>query len=83
MRASIFSRPGRTNGYATWRARERGIDVWKVATIGPVAIHSASMLSDGVTGSCRCRMSKSPCTSQRRTFAAATGPNVMRATEPL
>ena len=57
--------------------------VWNVATIGPSAIHSASMPRLGVTGSCRCRTSNSPARSHRRTRAAVTGPKVMRATAPL
>ena len=57
--------------------------VWKVATIGPRAIHSASMLRLGVTGSCRCSTSNWPSLSQRRTRAAVRGPKVIRATAPL
>ncbi len=83
IRAEIFSRLGRTIGWATCSARERSNAVWNVATIGPDAIHSASMPRLGVTGSCRCRMSKSPAASQRRTRRALTGPKVIRATEPL
>ena len=60
IRAEIFSRLGRRIGYAACIARERRLAVWKVATIGPVAAHSASIDSDGDTGSCMCSTSKSP-----------------------
>jgi len=83
MRAEIFSRLCRTSGYAACRARERIRAVCMVATMGPRAIHSASMLRLGVTGSCRWRTSNSPSLSQRRTLAAVRGPKVIRATEPL
>src|SRR4051794_3585860 len=63
--------------------RERRLDVWNVATMAPVAAQSASIDSDGDTGSWMCRRSKSPSASQRRTRTRLTGPNASRATEPL
>ena len=63
--------------------RERAIEVWKVATTGSSAAHSAMSDRLGTCGSCRCTRSKSPSASHRRTRAVATGPNVSRATEPL
>ena len=63
--------------------RERGVDVWKVATTGPSATNSARNDRLGAVGSWTCRTSKSPSRSQRRTRASDTGPKVSRATEPL
>ncbi|SHV99474.1 Uncharacterised protein [Mycobacteroides abscessus subsp. abscessus] len=45
------------------------VDVWNVATIGPSATMSASIDRLGAFGSCRCRTSKSPSTSQRLVLA--------------
>ena len=83
IRAEIFSRLGRRIGNAACIVRERRLAVWNVATSGPVAAHSASIDSDGETGSCRCRTSNPPSASQRRTRVALTGPKASRATEPL
>lgn len=83
IRADSFSKPGRSNGYAADIARERGLDVWNVATIGPVAAHIASIDSDGLDGSCTWSTSKSFSASQRLTRDEATGPKLMRAIEPL
>jgi hypothetical protein len=83
MRPAIFSSDGRRRGYAVCIVRDRSIDVWKVATIGPSAAMRASTLTLGVIGSCRWSTSKSPCSSQRPTLAAVTGPKLSRATEPL
>ena len=59
------------------------MDVWNVATIGPSASNSASDDRLNVPGSCRCSTSKVCSASQRRTRAYETGPNVIRATDPL
>ena len=59
------------------------VDVWKVATIGPSAIISASSDRLGALGSCRCRTSKSPADSQRLTMRWVAGPKRSRATDPL
>ncbi len=63
--------------------RDRMIEVWKVATMGPSAAIIARMLMLGVIGSCRCSTSNLPWSSQRLTLAAVTGPKLSRATEPL
>ena len=83
MRPEIFSRLGRMMGYAVCIVRDRSIEVWKVATMGPSAAIRASTLMLGVTGSCRCSTSKCPASSHRLTLAAVTGPKLSRATEPL
>lgn len=83
IRAAIFSNIGTTTGEIACRARERSIAEWKVATTGPCAAHSARMLSEGLYGSCRCRTSKAPSSTHRRTRAPTTGPKASRATEPL
>src|SRR5664280_2532540 len=41
MRALIFSRLGRNRGYAACMARERRLDEWNVATMGPYTAHRA------------------------------------------
>src|SRR5665647_3814268 len=64
-------------------ARERRLDVWKVATIGPSTAQRARTETLGVTGSCRCTTSKRPASTHRPTRAAVSGPNESRATEPL
>src|SRR5450631_3229950 len=83
IRALIFSRLGRSNGYAACMARERRLDVWKVATIGPSTAQRARTETLGVTGSWRWTTSKRPASTQRPTRAAVSGPNDSRATEPL
>ena len=83
MRPVIFSSIGTTSGEIACSPRERSMEVWNVATTGPSATHRASMLSDGIIGSWMCRRSKSPCSTQRRTRAATTGPKFRRATDPL
>ena len=64
-------------------ARDRRFEVWKVATIAPVAAQHASRDSDGVAGSWMCSTSKPPSRSHRRTRAADSGPKFTRATDPL
>ena len=64
-------------------ARDRRFEVWKVATIGPVAAQQASSDSDGVAGSWMCNTSKPPSRTQRRTRVAEIGPKFTRATDPL
>lgn len=83
IRARIFSRPGCRIGEAAIIARDRGLDVWKVPTIGPDADQAASIDRLGEAGSCTCRMSNRPSFSQRRTLAAERMPKLSRATEPL
>ena len=63
--------------------RERTLEVWKVATTGVVAAHSARIERLGASGSWMCTTSKSPSSSQRPTLPAATGPKSSRAVEPL
>ena len=63
--------------------RERSVEEWKVAAIGPSAAHRASTATLGVNGSCTWMRSNSPASSQRPTLAAATGPKLSRATEPF
>ncbi len=83
IRASIFSSDGRRTAAEADSARDRSLEVWKVATTGHSAAHSASSERLGVAGSCRCSTSKSPSRSHRRVRPAVTGPNDSRATEPL
>ena len=83
IRAVIFSIDGRRIVAEADIARERTLEVWKVATTGHSAAHSASKEMLGVAGSCRCSTSKRPSLSQRRTRAATTGPKDTRATDPL
>ncbi len=83
IRALIFSSAGWRMGYAAIIARERGLEVWKVATMGPCAAQHASRESEGVAGSWMCSTSKRPSCSQRRTRAADRKPKFSRATEPL
>jgi hypothetical protein len=64
-------------------ARERGLEVWKVATIGPCAAQQASRPSEGEAGSWMWITSNRPSCSQRRTRAADRKPKLSRATEPL
>ena len=64
-------------------ARDFGLAVCTVATIGPVAIQQASRDRLGAAGSCTCSTSKLPSLSQRRTRLADRNPNASRATEPL
>ena len=59
------------------------VEVWKVATMGPSAIISASIDRLGAFGSCRCSTSKSPSVSQRLTMRWVAGPNRSRAIDPL
>ncbi len=82
-RAPIFSSAGSRNGDAAIIARDRRFDVWKVATIGPVAAQQASSDREGVAGSWMCSTSKWPSRSQRRTRVADSGPKFTRATDPL
>jgi hypothetical protein len=83
IRALTFSRADCRMGYAAVIARDRGLDVWKVATIGPSAAQQASTDRLGVTGSCTCSTSKPPSRSHRRTRAADRNPKLTLATEPL
>ena len=83
IRPRIFSSDGRSRGWAAWRARERTIAEWKVATTGSVEAHSAISDADGLSGSWRCTTSNCPASSQRLTRAVVAGPKVTRATEPL
>ena len=82
-RAPTFSSAGSSSDEAASIARERRLDVWKVATIGPFAAQQASSDSDGVAGSWMCRRSNRPSRTQRRTRAAEIGPMFTRATDPL
>ena len=63
---SISALIGRAN---TSVARDRSVEVWNVATIGPSASNSASDERLNVPGSCRCSTSKVCSASQRRTRA--------------
>jgi hypothetical protein len=84
MCASIFASPARRNvAPVVANAQERSWAVWKVATTGTRAAHSASTDTLGVAGSWMCTRSKRPSASQRRTRPATRGPNETRATEPL
>lgn len=83
IRALIFSRAGCRIGYAAIIARDRGFEVWKVATIGPCAAQQDSSPSEGEAGSWMWITSKVPSWSQRRTRAADRKPKFSRATEPL
>ena len=83
IRARSFSNDGCSAPWAAVRNRDRGLAVWKVATIGPSASMQARRLTLGAVGSWACRTSKSCSRSQRRTRAAETGPIRSRATEPL
>ena len=47
IRALIFSSAGCRIGYAAIIARERGFEVWNVATIGPCAAQQASSAERG------------------------------------
>jgi hypothetical protein len=77
------SRAVRSSGTEADIARERGLLVWKVATMGTSASQHASSDRLGAAGSCTCSRSKSPSRSQARTRAAARGPKDSRATDPL
>lgn len=83
IRALIFSSAGWRIGYAASMARERGLEVWKVATIGPCAAQQVSRPREGAVGSWMWTTSKTPSCSQRRTRAADRKPKFRRATEPL
>ena len=83
IRPLIFSSADCRIGSAACMARERGIAVCTVATIGPSATQQASSDRLGAAGSCTCRTSKSPSLSHRRTRLADSGPNASLATEPL
>ncbi len=83
IRALIFSSAACRMAYAAIIARERGLEVWKVATIGPDAAQQVSRPSEGEVGSWMCTTSKAPSCSQRRTRAADRNPKFSRATEPL
>ncbi|GAA3111509.1 hypothetical protein GCM10020254_67060 [Streptomyces goshikiensis] len=83
IRALIFSSAGCRIGYAAIMARERGFEVWKVATIGPCAAQQDSSPSEGEAGSWMWITSKTPSCSQRRTRAAERNPKFRRATDPL
>ena len=50
------------------------VDVWKVATIGPSAMFSASIDRLGALGSCRCSTSKSPSSEPLLDHAVRGGP---------
>lgn len=64
-------------------ARERGFEVWKVATMGPSAAQQARRETLGAAGSWMCRTSNPPSAIHLRTRAAVRGPKLRRATEPL
>ena len=64
-------------------ARERGLEVWNVPTIGPRAAQQVSSASEGAAGSWMCSTSKSPSCTQRRARAAERKPKLSRATDPL
>ncbi|CAL9287765.1 hypothetical protein SUDANB91_01333 [Streptomyces sp. SudanB91_2054] len=83
IRALIFSSAAWRIEYAAIIARERGLDVWKVATIGPCAAQQVSRPSEGEVGSWMWMTSKAPSCSQRRTRAADRKPKLRRATDPL
>ncbi len=83
IRALIFSRAAWRIEYAAIMARERGLEVWNVATIGPWAAQQVSRPSDGEVGSWMWITSNAPSCSQRRTRAALRNPKFSRATEPL
>jgi hypothetical protein len=83
IRPLIFSSAVCSAGAVAWISRERGIAVWKVATIGPSATQHASSERLGAAGSCTCSTSKLPSLTQRRTRAADRNPNASRATDPL
>jgi hypothetical protein len=55
----IFSRNGCSTTWNADSVRDRWVEVWNVATIGPSASISASIARLGAVGSCRCRTSKS------------------------
>ena len=83
IRPLIFSSAVARMGCAACIARERGMAVCTVATIGPSATQQASSDRLGAAGSCTWTTSKSPSLSQRRTRPADRKPNESRATEPL
>src|SRR3954470_9102982 len=83
IRALIFSKEGRRIAADAERARDRWLAEWYVTTTGHSAAHSASSERLGVAGWCTWSTSKWPSLSQRRTRAATTGPNDIRATAPL
>ncbi len=83
IRALIFSSAGCRIGYAAIMARDRGFEVWKVATIGPCAAQQDSSPSEGEAGSWMWITSKVPSCSHRRTRAADRNPKFSRATDPL
>ena len=69
IRAVTFSINGRSTPPNATSARERSVEVWNVATIGPWAASSASTEMLNVVGSCRCSTSNSRSASQRFTRA--------------
>ena len=83
IRAVIRSSTIWSTPCAAASTRDRVIAVWKVATTGPRAESTASIDRLSVSGSCTCSTSKSPRVIQRRTRAVETGPNAIRATDPL
>ena len=83
IRPLMRSRKGRTIGPQAASHFDRMVAVWKVATIGPLAIMQTRRDTEGGAGSCTCTTSKFPCRSQRRTRAADTGPNWRLAIDPL
>lgn len=83
MRAVMRSSTIWSTPWAAASARDRVIAVWNVATTGPRAERTASSDRLSVSGSCTCRTSNSPRVIHRRTRAVETGPNAIRATEPL
>ncbi len=74
--ASSFSVTGRSTPPARDIDLDLGVAVWKVATTGCSAAHSASSAMLGVTGSWTCTRSKRWRRSQRRTRAALSGSEV-------
>jgi hypothetical protein len=83
IRPLIFSSADCRIGSAACIARERGIAVCTVATIGPSATQQASSDRLGAAGSWTCRTSKPPSLSQRFTRLADRKPKASLATDPL
>ncbi|SLH48133.1 Uncharacterised protein [Mycobacteroides abscessus subsp. abscessus] len=66
MRPLIFSWYGRSMPWKVLSTSDRVVEVWKVATMGPSAILSASIDRLGAFGSWMCSTSKSLPSIQRR-----------------
>lgn len=79
----IFSCDGRSTLWNTDSTNDFSVDVWKVATMGPSAIASASMPRLGAFGSWTWRTSNSPFRIHFRNRPNALGPKESRETEPL